>query len=193
MATATKSQNGNQSDRQPAYASRHRRLQIAVWENDSSNGTFFTASVQRSYKDGDDWKRKSSTLNRDDLLVAAKLLNWSHSAVAAAVNTKATAKSPKHPVSSQRYRNLEVAVWRREGENDPFYTVSLKRSYKKDDAWHDSAISLSNDDLLPLARLMERAFDAIDDLYEEGDFAQPESTSNDSVAANSAGMEPPPF
>ena len=196
MATATKSQNGNQSDRQPAYASRHRRLQIAVWENDSSNGTFFTAGIQRSYKDGEEWKRTSSTLNRDDLLVAAKLLNWSHSAVAAAVSTKATAKSPKHPVSSQRYRNLEVAVWRREGENDPFYTVSLKRSYKKDDAWHDSTISLSNDDLLPLARLLVRAFDAIDDLYEEGDFSQPESnggTPNGATSSNSGEMEPPPF
>ena len=76
MATATKSQ--NQSDRQPAFASRHRRLQIAVWQNDSSNGTFFTAGLQRSYKDGDEWKRMSSTLNRDDLLVVAKLSDQAH-------------------------------------------------------------------------------------------------------------------
>ena len=72
----------------------------------------------------------------------------------------------------------------------PFYTVSPKRSCKKD-AWHDSTISLSNDDLRPLARLMEPAFDATDDLYEEGDFSQPES--NDSTSSNSGEMEPPPF
>ena len=187
MATATKSQsNSDSSDRQPSFASRHRRLQIAVWQNDSSNGTFFTASLQRSYLDGKEWKRTQMSLNRDDLLVASKLLNWSHSAVAAAVSANASPQQAKGPVSSQRYRNLEVAVWRREGEKDPFYTVSLKRSYKKDDEWHDSTISLSNDDLLPMARLLERAFDAIDDLYEEGDFAQAES-STDGV------VEPPPF
>lgn len=181
MATATKSQNRqNDPSPKPAFACRHRRLQIAVWQNDSSNGTFFTAGIQRSYKDGDDWKRSQATLNRDDLLVTAKLLNWAHSAVTTAVSTKATPQTDKHPVSSQRYRNMEVAIWRREGEEDAFYTVSLKRSYKVDDKWNESTISLSNDDLLPMARLLERAHDAIDDLYEQGDFVsnEPNSSSN---------------
>ena len=186
MATATKSQN-RQNDQapKPAFARRHRRLQIAVWQNDSSNGTFFTATMQRSYKDGEDWKRTQATLNRDDLLVTAKLLNWAHSAVNTAVSTKASPPTAKHPVSSQRYRNLEAAVWRREGDQDPFYTVSIKRSFKVEDKWIESTISLSNDDLLPMAHLLERAHDAIDDLYEEGDFSSTEpgnagsSNSND--------------
>ena len=177
MAIATKSQNRqNDQSQKPAFACRHRRLQIAVWQNDSSNGTFFTAGMQRSYKDGEEWKRTQATLNRDDLLVTAKLLNWAHSAVTTAVSTKATPPTDKHPVSSQRYRNLEVAIWRRNGEDDPFYTVSFKRSYKVDDKWNESMISLSNDDLLPMARLLERAHDAIDDLYEESDFSSPEPT-----------------
>ena len=185
MATATKSQNRKSDQSQkPAFACRHRRLQIAVWQNDSSNGTFFTASMQRSYKDGEDWKRSQATLNRDDLLVAAKLLNWAHSAVTTAVSTKATPQTDKHPVSSQRYRNLEVAIWRRNGEEGPFYTVSFKRSYKVDDAWNDSTVSLSNDDLLPMVRLLERAHDAIDDLYEEGGFTSAEPTNNGSSNGN---------
>jgi len=186
MATATKSQKGGQHDQspKPAFACRHRRLQIAVWQNDSSSGTFFTASMQRSYKDGEEWKRTHATLNRDDLLVTAKLLNWAHSAVTTAVSTKATPQTAKHPVSSQRYRNLEVAVWRRDGEQDAFYTVSLKRSYKVDDTWNESTISLSNDDLLPMARLLERAHDAIDDLYEEGDFSSTEPDNNGSANTN---------
>jgi len=184
MATATKSQNRQDDKAQPAFACRHRRLQVAVWQNDSSNGTFFTASMQRSYKDGEEWKRTQATLNRDDLLVTAKLLNWAHSAVTTAVSTKATPQTAKHPVSSQRYRNLEVAVWRRDGEEDAFYTVSLKRSYKVDDKWNDSTISLSNDDLLPMARLLDRAHDAIDDLYEEGDFTSQESSDDGSSNSN---------
>ena len=189
MATATNSQHRqNDQSQKPAFACRHCRLQVAVWKNDSAKGVFFTANMQRSYKDGDEWKRSQATLNRDDVLVTAKLLNWAHSAVTTAVATKAAPQTAKHPVSSQRYRNLEVAVWRHDGEQDAFYTVSLKRSYKVDDKWDESAISLSNDDLLPMARLLERAHDAIDDLYEEGDFSpiEPEN-------AGSSNMNDIPF
>ena len=161
MATVTSTQSAR-----PAYSSRHRRLQVAVWRNDSANGTFFNVSLQRSYKDGDEWKRVQSSLNRDDLLVAAKLLNWAHSAVNAAVTAEATAE--KRPVASQRYRNLEASVWRQKSADGPFFTASLKRSFKAEDEWSDSSISLGNDDLLPMARLLERAHDAIDDLYEDG-------------------------
>ena len=189
MATATKSQNRqDEQSPKPEFACRHRRLQIAVWQNESSNGTFFTASMQRSYKDGEAWKRTQATLNRDDLLVTAKLLNWAHSAVNTAVSTDASPPAPKHPVSSQRYRNLEVAVWRHDGEQDAFYTVSLKRSYKVDDTWNESTISFSNDDLLPMARLLERAHDAIGELYEAGDFS-----SNESANAGLSNVEDIPF
>jgi hypothetical protein len=172
---------------EPAYSRRHRRLQIAVWQNDSPKGTFFNTSLQRSYKDGDDWKKSQASLNRDDLLAAAKLLNWAHSAVNAAVASDATPPSSKQPVSSQKYRSLDVAVWRQEGEKGPFFTVSLKRSYKVGEDWNDSTMSLSNDDLLPMAQLLERAHDAIDDLYEDGDFGPAEP------AANGNGNEDIPF
>ena len=185
MATATNSQDRqNDQSRMPVFARRHRRLQIAVWQNDSAKGVFFTASLQRSYKDGDEWKQSQASLNRDDLLVAAKLLNWAHSAVATAAAGKATPESAKRPVSSQRFRSLEVAIWRREGDQDPFYTVSLKRSYKVEEKWNESAISLSNDDLLPMIRLLERAHDAIDDLYEKGDYNSTESENSGSSNLN---------
>lgn len=180
MASATKSRTGSETNQasQPVFARRHRRLQVAVWQNKSPKGTFFNVSVQRSYKDGDDWKKSQSSLNRDDLLVAAKLLNWAHSAVAFAAANDSTPPSAKQPVTSQRYRNLEAAIWRHEGEQSAFFTVSLKRSYKVDDQWNDSSISLGNDDLLPMARLLDRAHDAIDDLYEGGDFGQTEPASD---------------
>ena len=189
MATATKSQQkksgNNDPSAKPAFTCRHRRLQVAVWQNESSKGTFFSASMQRSYrKEGEDWQRSQATLNRDDLLVAAKLLNWAHSAVMTAVSTEATPSTANRPVSNQRYRNLEAAVWRHEGDQGPFFTVSIKRSYKVEDTWNDSTISLSNDDLLPMARLLERAHDAIDDLYEEGDFSTNEPTSDGSTNVN---------
>jgi hypothetical protein len=123
-------------------------------------------------------------LTRDDWLGAANVLIWPLAGYPPGDRTKATPQTDKHPVSSQRYRNLEVAIWRRDGEEGPFYTVSFKRSYKVDDAWNDSTISLSNEDLLPMVRLLERAHDAIDDLYEEGDFTSAEPTNNGSSNGN---------
>ena len=96
----------------PAYTRRHRRLQVAVWQNESRQGPFFNVTVQRSYQDADEWKRMQASLNREDLLVAAKLLNWAHSAVVAALTHDAKPAAAKQPVSSQRYRNLEAAAWR---------------------------------------------------------------------------------
>ena len=184
MANATNSRNTRQASQavEPAYARRHRRLQVAVWQNDSPKGTFFNTSLQRSYKDGDEWKKSQASLNRDDLLVAAKLLNWAHSAVNAAITNNGKPTAANQPVSSQKYRNLDAAVWRQEGEQGPFFTVSLKRSYKVGDEYSSSSISLGNNDLLPMARLLELAHDAIDDLYEDGDFATAEPATNGSVS-----------
>lgn len=186
MATATNSRNGSTatSSSRPVFSRRHRRLQVAVWQNDSASGSFFNTSLQRSYKDGDDWKRLQTSLNREDLLPATKLLNWAHSAIVAASTTDAKPSAEKQPISSQRYRNLEASVWRNESAEGPFFTASLKRSYKVDDEWNDTSITLGNDDLLPMARLLDRAHDAIDDLYEDNVQTQPESHSSDSGSAD---------
>jgi len=171
MATATKSHNNStDGSSKPAFNSRHRRLQVAVWQNDTAKGTFFNVSLQRSYQDDKEWKRSQSSLNRDDLLVAAKLLNWAHSAINTARSSNATPPEGNRPLSNQRYRNLEVAVWHQTGDERPFYTVSLKRSYKVGEEWNDSTISLGNEDLLPMARLLERSHDAIDELYASGNY-----------------------
>ena len=97
-------------------------------------------------------------------------------------SSEATPPAANRPVSNQRYRNLEVAVWPHSGEERAFYTVSLKRSYKVEEEWRDSTISLGNEDLLPMARLLERAHDAIDELYESGDFASDETKSESSTS-----------
>jgi len=64
----------------------------------------------------------------------------------------------KGPVYKQKSHGIEVAVWRREGENgQAFYSVSATRSYKKDDKWHtSSSFNLEDRDLL--MDYLERAF-----------------------------------
>lgn len=46
----------------------------SVWKNDGAKDqTFFNVTLQRSYKDGDDWKN-SDSLGHGDLLNAARAL-----------------------------------------------------------------------------------------------------------------------
>ena len=42
-------------------------IEVAVWENTSSDGNkFFSTTMERNYKDGEDWK-KTSSLRANDL------------------------------------------------------------------------------------------------------------------------------
>lgn len=42
-------------------------IEAAVWENSSKDGKkYFTTTVERNYKDGDEWK-KTSSLRTNDL------------------------------------------------------------------------------------------------------------------------------
>jgi hypothetical protein len=42
-------------------------VEVAVWENQSKEGNkFFTTSMERNYKDGEEWK-KTSSLRENDL------------------------------------------------------------------------------------------------------------------------------
>ena len=42
-------------------------IEVAVWENSSKEGKkFFTTTIERNYKSGEDWK-KTNSLRNDDL------------------------------------------------------------------------------------------------------------------------------
>ena len=54
----------------PAFTFRRKGVSVSVFENESNEGkAFFKTTVQRSYKDGNDFKTTSS-LSRDDIGVA---------------------------------------------------------------------------------------------------------------------------
>ena len=57
----------------PVHVIRHGRVKIAIWQNETDAGPRHNATVSRIYKDGDEWKETSS-LGRDDLLQAARVL-----------------------------------------------------------------------------------------------------------------------
>ena len=57
----------------PVKVLRARGVKVSVFENRTENATFFKATVQRVYKDGEEFKTTNS-LGRDDLPVARLLL-----------------------------------------------------------------------------------------------------------------------
>jgi hypothetical protein len=60
------------------------------------------------------------------------------------------------PAHKIRNRTLSVTIWKNEGEKGPFYSVTPSRSYKQGDQWKESD-SFGEDDLLPLAKLLDEA------------------------------------
>ncbi len=61
----------------PAHKLRNRNLTVAIWNNTSANGSFYTVTASRSYKQGEEWK-ESDSFGEDDLLALAKLLDQAH-------------------------------------------------------------------------------------------------------------------
>jgi hypothetical protein len=57
-------------------------IEVAVWENSSKEGKkFFTTTMERNYKAGEDWK-KTSSLRTDDLPKAILALQEAYHFVA---------------------------------------------------------------------------------------------------------------
>ena len=60
------------------------------------------------------------------------------------------------PAQKFRNRNLTVTIWSNTSANGPFFTLTARRSYKQGETWKESD-SFGEDDLLPLAKLLDQA------------------------------------
>ena len=58
----------------PVEVFRFRGVSASVFENESENGPFFKVAIQRTYKDGKDFKTTSS-FSRDELPIVAHVAN----------------------------------------------------------------------------------------------------------------------
>jgi hypothetical protein len=62
----------------PAHKIRAGAIELAVWRNEGEKGPWFSVTMSRSYKQGEEWKQ-SDSFGADDLLLLAKLLDQAHS------------------------------------------------------------------------------------------------------------------
>ena len=63
--------------KKPVHEIRLGRVRAAVWENETKVGTRHSVTLERLYKDGDDWK-SSSSFGREDLPLVMKVADQAH-------------------------------------------------------------------------------------------------------------------
>lgn len=61
----------------PAHKIQHRGLAVTIWKNDGKNGPWYSVTLSRRYKQGEEWK-DSSSYDEDDLLLLAELAKEAH-------------------------------------------------------------------------------------------------------------------
>lgn len=66
------------SKEKPAHKIRAGAIEVAVWQNSGEKGPWYSVTMSRSYKQGEEWKQTDS-YGADDLLLLAKLLDQAHS------------------------------------------------------------------------------------------------------------------
>ncbi len=69
----TQKPKADQHGNKPVMTFRLRGVKVAVFENKGEQGAFYKTSLQRIYREGEEWKTTTS-LSRDDLPVAQLLM-----------------------------------------------------------------------------------------------------------------------
>jgi len=93
-----------QTKNKPIHEVRLGPIKAAVWKNDTDNGgARYNVSVQRIYKDGDEWKH-TEYFGRDELLLVAKVADLTHTWICEQVQERAQEKDPSSGGPSGRWR-----------------------------------------------------------------------------------------
>lgn len=65
------------SSNKPVHELRLGRIKAAIWENETSNGVRHNVTLQRIYRDGEQWKT-SDSFGREDLPLVMKVADLAH-------------------------------------------------------------------------------------------------------------------
>jgi hypothetical protein len=72
MATAKQTKLPLEAKNKPVKEFRSGSIRAVVWLNSTDNGEWYSTTLSRSYKSGENWQ-ETNQFNRDDLLVVSKL------------------------------------------------------------------------------------------------------------------------
>lgn len=68
----------NNTKQRPAHEVRLGLIKAAIWKNQTSTGIYYRVTMNRSYREGEQWK-DSDSYGRDDLLTLAKVADQANS------------------------------------------------------------------------------------------------------------------
>ena len=74
----------------PAHKIRSGAIEVAVWAKTGEKGPFYSVTMNRSYKKGEEWKQADS-FSGDDVIVLSKLLDMASSWILSQPATKQAA------------------------------------------------------------------------------------------------------
>ncbi|HBE67717.1 MAG TPA: hypothetical protein DDW52_06165 [Planctomycetaceae bacterium] len=80
----------------PIHRIRLGAVAASVFANDAQEKTFYNVAIERSYKDGEEWKHTKS-FGRDDLLLVAKVADLAHSWIHAQQQAAANPENKPEP------------------------------------------------------------------------------------------------
>ncbi|GAB5407460.1 MAG: hypothetical protein Aurels2KO_56910 [Aureliella sp.] len=75
----------------PIHRIRLGAIAASVFANETKENTYFNVAIERSYKDGEEWKH-TKNFGRDDLLLVAKVADLAHSWIHAQQQSNASAE-----------------------------------------------------------------------------------------------------
>jgi hypothetical protein len=75
----------------PVHKIQHRGIAVAIWKNEAKNGPFYSVTLSRRYKHGEEWKDGYS-YDQDDLLLLAELAKEAHAWMRQAARSARQAK-----------------------------------------------------------------------------------------------------
>ena len=62
------------------------------------------------------------------------------------------------PIKTLRDGALKASIWKNQAESGPFYSVTLSRTYKREDGSFADSASFSGSDILKISQLASRAY-----------------------------------
>ncbi len=92
----------NEEKNHPVMEYRINGVKAVVWKNETRNGSMFNTTLVRVYKDKDDQWQETTSLGRDDLLAAAKVLDQAHSFITIHEQAKSEPDSADTEDSTER-------------------------------------------------------------------------------------------
>jgi hypothetical protein len=73
------------------------------------------------------------------------------------------------PISEVRIGTVKAAIWQNDTESGARYNVTFQRLYRGDEGTWQSTDSFGRDDLLVLAKVADKTFEAIHELQQKSE------------------------